>query len=191
MGYFELLSVEDLDQIHRTCMKVLEKVGVAFPQAEALGIFAQHGVRVEAGRVYLTEARIMDALRGVPKQFTLSCAQSERSVIIGGGSAVFAPGYGAPFLVDAEIGKRSATLDDYHNLAKLSHALPNQDVAGFLLVEPEGVPSAHLHMLYAHMMHSDKPLMGSTAGREGARATLEMARILFGGALGDRAVALA
>jgi trimethylamine---corrinoid protein Co-methyltransferase len=190
VGYFELLSLEDLEQIHLTSMRVLEKVGVAFPQADALAVFKQHGVRVEAGRVYLTEAQVMAALRGVPKQFTLHARNPERSVVIGGGSTVFAPGYGAPFLVDAEVGKRSATLDDYHNLAKLSHALPNQDVAGFLLVEPEGVPSAHLHMLHAHMMHSDKPLMGSTAGRESAHRTLEMARILFGGALAERAVVL-
>ena len=190
MGYFELLSLDDLEQIHLTSMRVLEKVGVAFPQADALAVFKQHGVRVEAGRVYLTEAQVMDAVSGVPQHFTLHARNPERSVTIGGGSTVFAPGYGAPFLVDGEVGKRSATLEDYHNLAKLSHALPNQDVAGFLLVEPVGVPSAHLHMLYAHMMHSDKPLMGSTAGREGARLTLEMTGILFGGALGERAVVL-
>jgi len=190
VGYFELLSLDDLEQIHLTSMRVLEKVGVAFPQADALAVFKQHGVRVEAGRVYLTEAQVMDAVSGVPQHFTLHARNPERSVTIGGGSTVFAPGYGAPFLVDGEVGKRSATLEDYHNLAKLSHALPNQDVAGFLLVEPVGVPSAHLHMLYAHMMHSDKPLMGSTAGREGARLTLEMTGILFGGALGERAVVL-
>ena len=62
--------------------------------------------------------------------------------------------------------------------------------AGYLLVEPEGASSAHLHMLHAHMTHSDKPLMGSTAGRDGARATLDMIRILYGGELGDRAVVL-
>jgi len=188
--YFGLLSREDLEQIHLTSMKVLEKVGIAFPQADALAVFKQHGVRVEAGRVYLTEAQAMDAVKRAPRQFTLHARNPQRSVTIGGGSTVFAPGYGAPFLVDAEVGKRSATLDDYHNLARLSHALPNQDIAGYLLVEPEGAPSAHLHMLHAHMTHSDKPLMGSTAGRNGARATLDMIRILYGGELGDRAVVL-
>jgi trimethylamine--corrinoid protein Co-methyltransferase len=188
--YFELLSREDLEQIHLTSMKVLEKVGVAFPQADVLVVFKQHGVRVEAGRVYLTEAQVMDAVKRVPKQFNLHARNPQRSVTIGGGSTVFAPAYGAPFLVDAEVGKRSATLDDYHNLARLSHALPNQDIAGYLLVEPEGTSSAHLHMLYAHMVHSDKPLMGSTAGSDGARATLDMTRILYGGELGDRAVVL-
>jgi trimethylamine--corrinoid protein Co-methyltransferase len=190
MGYFELLSVEDLAQIHRTCMRVLEQVGVAFPQAEALEVFRHHGARIEAGRVYLTEAQVMETVKGIPKQFTLHARNPKRSVTIGGGSTVFAPGYGAPFLVDAEVGKRPATLDDYRTLARLSHALPNQDIAGYLLVEPEGAPAAHLHMLYAHMTHSDKPLMGSTAGRDGAQGTFDMSRILFGGDLGGRAVVI-
>lgn len=189
MGYFELLSTADLEQIHRTSMRLLEQVGIAFPQEEALAVFRQHGARVEAGRVYLTEPQVMDRLRDIPEQFTLHARNPQRSVTIGGGSTVFAPGYGAPFLVDAELGKRGATLEDYHNLAKLSHALPNQDLTGYLLVDPEEAPMAHLHMLYAHMTHSDKPFIGSTAGREGAGQTLAMARILFGD-LGDRAVTI-
>ena len=106
MEYFELLSREDLEQIHLTSMKVLEKVGVTFPQADALDVFKRHGVRVEAGRVYLTETQVMDAVNRVPKQFTLHARNPQRSVMIGGGSTVFAPAYGAPFLVDAEVGKR-------------------------------------------------------------------------------------
>lgn len=189
MGYFELLSPSDLEQVHQTAMRLLEQVGVAFPQAEALAVFQEHGARVEASRVYLTESQVMDRLRDIPKQFTLHARNPQRNLTIGGGSTVFAPGYGAPFLVDAELGKRGATLEDYHNLAKLSHALPNQDITGYLLVEPEDVPAAHLHMLYAHMTHSDKPFIGSTAGREGAQQTLDMARILFGD-LGERAVTI-
>jgi trimethylamine--corrinoid protein Co-methyltransferase len=190
MGYLELLSTEDLDAIHETSMRVLEQIGVAFPQAEALAVFRQHGAQVDASRVHLTEAQVIDVLGGVPGHFTLHARNPERSVTIGGGSLVFAPAYGAPFLVDVEAGKRSATLDDYHALAKLSHALPNQDVSGYLLVEPEGVPSAHLHMLHAHMTHSDKVFMGSTAGRKGALATFEMARILFGSDWADLPVTI-
>jgi trimethylamine--corrinoid protein Co-methyltransferase len=190
MGYLELLSTEQLDAIHQTSMGVLDQVGVAFPHAEALDIFRRGGARIDGERVYLSETQVMDALAAVPRQFTLHARNPRHDVKIGGGSLVFAPAYGAPFLVDVETGKRSATLDDYHTLAKLSHALPNQDVSGYLLVEPEGVPSAHLQMLHAHMTHSDKAFMGSTGGREGARATFEMARILFGGDLGDRAVTI-
>ena len=189
MGYFEFLSTQDLDLIHHTSMRLLANVGVAFPQAEVLRTFKEHGARVDGERVYLTEAQVMNAIAGIPKQFTLHARNPKRSVVVGGGSTVFAPGYGAPFLVDAEKGKRGATLEDYHNLAKLAHALPNQDVSGYLLVEPEA-ETAHLHMLHAHMIHSDKPFIGSTAGAIGARQTLEMARIVFGGDFGDRAITI-
>jgi trimethylamine--corrinoid protein Co-methyltransferase len=40
------------------------------------------------------------------------------------------------------------------------------------------------------MLHSDKAFLGSTAGRRGARHTVEMAQILFGGDLHNRHVCL-
>lgn len=188
--YAEVLSNEQVEKIHATAMRVLATVGVEMPLETVLETFRSHGVKVEGTRVYPTEQQIRDALGLVPREFTLSARNPERDVIVGGGSPVFAPGYGAPFLVDPEEGKRSPTLDDYEKLAMLSHELPNQDVSGHLLVEPEGVPVAHLHMLHAHLVHSDKPFIGSTAGAEGAQQTLDMARIAFGGDLGDRAVTI-
>lgn len=190
MAYFELLSDDDLSQIHLTAMKLLDRVGVAFPQPEALHTFRQHGARIDGNRVFLSESDVRAALKTIPAEFTLCARNPARSVTVGHGKSVFAPGYGAPFLIDREEGKRAATLDDYHNLARLSHALPNQDLSGYLLVDPEGISAAHLQMLYAHMIHSDKPFIGSTAGGRGAEQTLEMARILFGGNLDGTAVTI-
>jgi trimethylamine--corrinoid protein Co-methyltransferase len=186
--YQQVLTEDEVRRIHETSMRVLETVGVEMPVEQAQRVFSDHGFRLEDGRVYPTEAQVTAALADVPSRFTLHARDPERSVEIGGGSAVTAPGYGAPFLVDREVGKRSPTLADYSNLVKIAHQLPNQDVSGHLIVEPEGVEQAHLHMLHAHLVHSDKPFMGSTAGAEGATQTLEMARIAFGEDLGDRAV---
>ena len=188
--YQQVLTEDEVRRIHETSMRVLETVGVEIPVEQAQRVFRDHGFRVDGGRVHPTESQVMAALADAPRRFTLHARNPERSVEIGGGSAVTAPGYGAPFLVDRELGKRSPTLEDYSNLAKLAHALPNQDVSGHLIVEPEGVEQAHLHMLHAHLVHSDKPFMGSTAGAEGATQTLEMARIAFGEELGDRAVTI-
>lgn len=180
MTWNEILSLEDIEQIHNTSMQILEHVGVSFPNDDAIAVFREHGVKTDGYTVYLKEQQVMDALQTVPKQFTLMARNPERSVTVGDGGTVFAPGYGAPFLVDYKVGKRSPTMEDYHALAKLAHALPNQDLSGHLLVEPTGVTVPHIHMLYAHMMHSDKPFIGSTAGQTGVQHTLEMARILFG-----------
>ena len=187
----EILSTADIELIHQASMKLLANVGVEFPHEEALAVFKKHGFKAEGTRVYLSEDQVMKALETVPAQFTIHARNPERNVTVGDGTPVYAPGYGAPFLVDVEVGKRAPTMEDYHTLARLAHALPNQDMSGILLVEPGGVPSgtAHLQMLRAHMVHSDKPFIGSAEGEVGARHTFEMANILFGGEL-DRPVTI-
>ena len=178
-----MLTESDIQKIHETSMKLLETVGVEFPYEPALTAFQKHGVRTEGSRVYLTEDQVLAALATAPQQFTIHARNPERSVTVGKGSPpVLAPGYGAPFLVDYEVGKREPTMEDYYRLVKIAHALPNQDLSGHLLVEPGDVPprTAHLLMLQAHIVHSDKPFIGSAAGKRGARDTFEMARILFG-----------
>jgi trimethylamine--corrinoid protein Co-methyltransferase len=186
----EVLSRQDMEAIHKTSLRLLEEVGVTFPTEEAIGVFEEHGVKTDGDQVFLTERQVMDAIEAAPGQFTIHARNPERSVTVGDGKPVFAPGYGAPVLVDAQEGKRTPTMEDYDNLAKLAHALPNQDMMGHLMIEPGDVPAdtAHVRMLYASMIHSDKAFVGSAAGRQGARDTMEMASILFGEEIKDKPV---
>jgi len=138
----ELLSGSEIEQIHRTSMGLMARTGVVFPDAEAIAIFRKHGVRTDGSTVYLEERQVLQALSTAPASFTIAARNPARSVTVGGGEPVFVPGYGAPFLVDLEAGRRAAGMDDYHNLARLAHALPNQDMSGYLLVEPDGVPGS-------------------------------------------------
>jgi trimethylamine--corrinoid protein Co-methyltransferase len=195
---FELLASNEVDQIHQTSMKLLETVGIEFPYEPAVAAFREHGVKTDGSRVLLSETQLLKALETVPRKFTIHARNPQHDVTVGGGHPVFAPGYGAPFLVDpapaAEgvVGKRAPTMEDYVKLVKLVHALPNQDMSGYLLVEPGdvGAGTAHLHMLLAHMIHSDKAFIGSTAGKKGAQDTMRMARVLFGSELADQAVCI-
>ena len=191
----EFLSTADIELIHQTTVKLLVNIGVEFPDDEAIAVFEKHGFKTDGRRVYFSEEQVMSTLETVPAQFTIHARNPDRDVTVGDGEPVFAPGYGAPFLVDPDVGKRSPTMEDYHNLARLAHALPNQDLSGYLLVEPGDVPAgtAHLRMLHAHIVHSDKPFIGSVEGAVGARRTMEMARILFGEEgwrLGERPVTI-
>lgn len=188
----EYLSAESVAQIHQTTVRFLENVGVDFPSEAAVNVFKRHGVKTDGARVYLSETQLFKALGTAPRQFTVQARNPAHNVTVGGGRPVFAPGYGAPFLVDAVDGVRAPTMADYHQLVKIAHSLPNQDLSGHLLVEPSDVSGARapVHMLYAHMIHSDKAFMGSTTGWRGANHTLEMARILFGGDLRDQYVCL-
>jgi len=181
----EFLSSADIQAIHETSMKLLSEVGIRFQEEEALAIFRNHAVRTDDQIVYLTEDQVMKFIATVPSQFTISARNPNRDVIIGGGIPVFAPGLGAPFLIDPQVGIRSATLADYKNLIRLAQGLPNQDMSGHLMAMPCDIPSrfAHLEMVLASIQHSDKPLIGSTNGSQGANDSIEMAEILFGGTL--------
>lgn len=189
----EFLAADEIEDIHQTSMKVMENVGVSFPHEDVLDLFEEHGFRTDGQKVFFQEQQVMDALASVPKKFTIHAPNPDKNVIVGNGSPVFAPGYGAPFLVDYEVGKREPTMEDYENAVRLADALPNQDLSGHLLVEPSDVPSgaAHLLMLQAHMVHSDKPFIGSSEGERGARHTMEMTGILFDEAIGDDPVTIA
>jgi trimethylamine--corrinoid protein Co-methyltransferase len=182
-NWCEFLSPSDIHAIHDTSMKLLKEIGILFPEANALQIFRDHGFKVEGQKVFFSEEQVMGAVKNVPRQFTIYARNPKRSVVIGDGHPVFAPGYGAPFLVDAQTGKRTPTIEDYRNLVKLAQLLPNQDLSGHLMVEPQDISNetAHLYMLQAHMLHSDKPFIGSAEGACGAQHTMEMAEILFGG----------
>ncbi len=191
-NWIEFLSPAEVEEIHGTSMKLLANVGVRFHEDEALAVFKRHGIKTDGNTVTLSEKQVMEAVGAVPKRFTLHARNPGRDVTIGDGGIVFAPAYGAPFLMDYDVGKRVPTMEDYRNMARLAHALPNQDLVGYLMVEPGDVPAqtAYLHMLHANMIHSDKPFIGSVSGAVGARHTMEMASILFGEDVRDRPVTL-
>ncbi|MCK5793752.1 MAG: trimethylamine methyltransferase family protein [Anaerolineales bacterium] len=182
MQLLEFLSASDLEAIHQATMEILQDIGIHFPHQEALDIFKKHGYRVEDQLVFLEEKQILEVIKDIPSEFTIQARNPEHNVIIGDGSPVFVPGYGAPFLIDPVLGKRDPTFEDYENLVRLAHVLPNQDMSGHLMVEPQDIPveTANLRMVDANIRLSDKAFIGSTDGREGAQYTMDLIKILFG-----------
>ncbi|MCD6424652.1 MAG: trimethylamine methyltransferase family protein [Anaerolineales bacterium] len=182
MQLLEFLSASDLEAIHQATMEILQDIGIHFPHQEALDIFKKHGYKVEDQLVFLEEKQILEVIKDIPSKFTIQARNPEHNVIIGDGSPVFVPGYGAPFLIDPVLGKRDPTFEDYENLVRLAHVLPNQDMSGHLMVEPQDIPveTVNLRMVDANIRLSDKAFIGSTDGREGAQYTMDLIKILFG-----------
>ncbi len=139
-NWSEFLSLGDVEKIHDTSMELLDSVGVQFHHGEALSVLQEHGARVDGHTVYLGEKQVRDAVGMAPARFTMYARNPGRNVTVGDGEPVFAPGYGAPFVADLDVGRRGATMEDYDNLARLAHALPNQDLSGYLMVGPGDVP---------------------------------------------------
>jgi trimethylamine--corrinoid protein Co-methyltransferase len=182
-GSLTVLTPAEIETIHDVSMRLLENVGVDMPLDEARAALQKAGARVSGSRVFLPRRLVEERVRLAPAEFTIHARNAGKNIIVGGSRPVFAPGYGAPLLMDYEVGARQPTLEDYENLTRLADALPYLDMAGHLLVNPRDVPAdqAYLRMLHGSMRLSDKPFIGSTSGAKGVRASAEMAGIVFGG----------
>jgi len=177
------LSTQNMEKIHSSSMDLLKTTGVSFNEEEALEIFKANGHKVKGSIVFFEESDIQKALKTVPKRFTVHARNPAKSVEIGEDDFVFLPGYGAPFVMDAQGERRQATMEDYDNFCKLIQTSPYIDMNGWMMVEPADMPhdTVHLDLNLSNMLLCDKPFMGSPISRQGAIDGIEMAGILWGG----------
>ncbi len=189
---FEVVSDEGLEIIENNAEIILEQVGLDFiDHPRALELLADAGADVDGQRVRFPRGMCRKIVtENAPSVYTQHARNPERSVQIGGDATVFAPNYGSPFAFDLDRGRRYATLEDFENLVKLTYIAPSLHHSGGTVCEPVDIPvnKRHLDMVYAHLRFSDKPFMGSVTAGERAEDSIEMARIGFGGDLGDRTV---
>ena len=179
----EVLSEEGVTAIHRASMRLLSEIGILvldYPPARET--FRQNGAKLEGDLVKIDEDTLMHFIRQAPSTFTQLARNPASHLTFGGRNTIFAPVYGPPFVGDLDNGRRRATLEDFHNFAKLTHMAENLHHAGGTLVEPNDVDvrERHLDMLLAHITLNDKAFMGSVTHADNARDTVTMARILFG-----------
>ena len=180
---FDVLTDEQINKIHKNSMRILKEIGIEFSYDPVIEIFKKHGQRVEGHRVFLEPDFVEEMVEKAPAQFTLHARNPEHNLVCGDGNTIYMPGYGAPFIYDADGGKRDATMADYDNFVKLAGASKNIHMTGGTVVEPTDVPDdiRHLKMAYSHITNSDKGFMGSSSGYEFARDSIEMTAILHGG----------
>jgi len=176
------LSTEQLNKIHSSSIGMLKKIGVRFNNEEAVVIFKKNGFRMDGNVVFFEEPQILKALDTAQASFKLLARNPTKNLTIGGNEFVFAPGYGAPFMVSLEGKRRKPLMEDYHNFCKLVQTSPFIDVNGFMMVEPSDVPveTAHLDMVMSNILLCDKPFIGSPVSGKAAKECVEMASILWG-----------
>jgi len=93
-----------------------------------------------------------------------------------------APGYGPPFIIDPDGAKRNALLADVHTFCKLVQTSKWLDFNSSIVVQPNDVPmaTAHLDILLATLIFTDKPIMGSSSSEKAAEDSLRLSEIVWG-----------
>ena len=82
----EMLSAEQLEQIHDTSMRILEEIGMDFLDDEALDIWEKAGAKVDrAGQhVWIDRGLLLEAVGKAPAEFTLRARNPAKNLRIGG-----------------------------------------------------------------------------------------------------------
>ena len=180
---YEVVNAEGVEQIHDLAMRIVESIGVDFRDAESLDIWKKTDAEIQGARGRVSRDTLMALVDKAPSEYVHHASNPDRTVTVGGRSMVVAPSYGPPYIYDLEGKRRTATLEDLHNLQKLNHMASSVHIAGGPVVEPMDipVPHRHLYMAYSGFKYSDKPIVGNVTARERAEDTIEMCKIVFGG----------
>ena len=170
-----------LDTIHEYSLELLRSTGIKFPSQKALGIFKKHGFRTDGDMVFFEEEDIHKTMEAVPPAFTIKARNQAKNIRVGEDNFVMAPGYGPPFIIEPSGEKRNATMADVQKFCKLVQTSKHLDFNSSMVVQPDDVPpaTAHLDILLATMLLTDKPIMGSSVSEAAAIDSLNLAKMIW------------
>jgi trimethylamine--corrinoid protein Co-methyltransferase len=166
------LSDGEILKVHEGVMRALAEAGILFESAEALKILEAAGCAVDHDRGVARIPRDVaeQAIRQVPKGFTLWDRDCKNSCYIGGDEYYFDPGSsGLNFLESDGVTARPATSEDMVKVYRLADALPNirlQSTALSVCDAPESITDCY--RLWQLLKNSDKPFISGAYDGAGA-----------------------
>lgn len=137
-----LFSDDELDELHRAILEVLEEAGLIIFSDEAQEIFYSHGCQVDKKTkvVKIPPYLVEEAIRSAPSQVLLAGRTPENDLVLGGKRVAFTSFAVAPKMLDLETGKvRASTNKDLAEAAILVDACEDADIF-FQAVTPGDMP---------------------------------------------------
>jgi len=180
----EVLSKEEILQIHQAVLEVLKDPGVKIEHEEALEILGRAGAEIDQAKqiAHIPSFLVERALAQAPHLVTLYGRDSRYDIKIGSGEVHFGNGHGASWVVDFDTGeRRPATKKDLENLTRIHDALENTHC---LLCEiiAQDVPTQALsrHTCQAMVNNTEKPLYLQAFDGKGAKDAIRMGIAIAG-----------
>lgn len=176
-----MVGAEEVQQIHEAALRLLDEVGFSVLDAEAQGIFAAHGARLDDHRVHLSAELVGEALATAPAGYTVAGRRPELDLHVGlDAPPVFGGASSPAFVIDAS-GRRQPTLDDVRTAVALVQMSPNIAVHGVSLSPQDvSVERRARVVLHTHVVGSDKACAVSVTPPSELEAALRVEEILYG-----------
>ncbi|MHA2376338.1 MAG: trimethylamine methyltransferase family protein [Candidatus Thorarchaeota archaeon] len=142
MTRIQFLSKEEIKDIHRASLEVLEKTGVVINNPEAIDLLGKNGCSIDAETVKIPGALVEESIKKAPSSFELYSRDGKDSMEVGGDNVIFNPASTAIYFSDRETGDmRRAETPDMVQLARLVDALENIQAQSTAVV-PSDVPTS-------------------------------------------------
>ncbi len=184
MKNFEVLTEEQINEIHFKALDILWNTGVEVFSEEACKIFEKNGAWVNGKRVKIPPYLVEEAIKKAPKCFTLHARNGSTVQMESKGNAVyFEPMIGRMYFLDPDTEeRRKTTLEDLGKLIKIADYLDNYKLlhSGSIMPAIAGVDDSLAHVLgYLNgVKNSSKVIKGSVRGKQVAKDCINMASIV-------------
>ena len=184
-NYLNILSNDEVYNIHIATLEVLERTGVSVREEKALKLLDQAGATVDykKSRVKIPDYLVKEAVAKTPKSFIWHARNPKKSIRIGGEPTKFGPGSECVNIIDLETGEcRIPTKQDAEQLVRLMDALENIHInypPASLSDVPEQV--SNIYSLAIGIKNTSKCMIGSSYSKNSARDSIRMAAALVGG----------
>ncbi len=177
-----ILSQDELGEIHRSSLEVLWHTGVYVQEPEAREIFAKHGALIDEEKqlVRIPPHLVEGAIDSAPSKIVLRARDPKHDVVVEGSRVNFTNFGDAVKINDPYTGEhRATTKEDMENLSKVIDSL---DVISIVeeMAAPHDVPPevASLHAYEAMVNNSVKHVSIGPLDKETTDKIIEMATIV-------------
>jgi trimethylamine--corrinoid protein Co-methyltransferase len=180
----QLLSKEEQDRIHAASLEILEQVGMAVMDAEALELLAGAGAKVDfaAQRVRFPASLIQHALAKAPSEVKLYGRDINQVVHLRQGGVYYSTSGYAVWVYDPATGKRRAMgKEDLAWVTRLADGLDQVDIYALLGTPVDAPPETNdRYQLAIALANTRKHIWNTAYGKEGVEDAVRMASAVRG-----------
>ena len=179
--FLEVLTDEQVCDIHLTALRVLDEVGLWLPNKRILEVLDGAGARVdfEAQTALIPPDLVEESRRQAPAQITWPARNPAHSLRLDGTQTWFEAPDSAIDIIDLAGNRRAGTKADTEDIVRLCDALPQLSVAA-TGVHPAELPGTALDawLTKTAFTHSSKPVCGASRSAASSGHVLRMAEVV-------------
>lgn len=184
MQFTQLLTDEQIKQVHEASLDILENVGLLVRNEQAREIFNKHGADFDAETevVKFPRAIVERAIRIFPPKFTFYARDPQFDKTLPDDRPVIVTGSSAPNMLDPVTRQeRRAFSDDIARIARLINELPGHDVFSIsTLAEDAPMDRFTVTRLYPTIKNCVKPIRCSASSVSDAEQILQLLYAIAG-----------